>query len=197
MKQKLLPYFISLIMLTLMTPTHGACQALDPEMDRRFPWITFDTLHLNTRYFSSLDIGAHQPLALDTTLLRSNALHCIGKFKFEPSGRHIVYVSGSPRRNQIMLDVLDPQSENLLHLNAANWNYLPGAMESVTNTWILDVDGDGIYEIFVVTILEDFEMPTDESPNISGTKKYCYRWVQGKWEYQEWPGGLELGPLLH
>lgn len=120
----------------------------------------------------------------------------VGYFDFKLDGSLRGYFIVDHEQKRLLLQIADHQQDTvILECEIAKYAYLEGAMKSITNAWIMDFDHDGIFEVFIQTDLEDYEFPTENAPNISGTTQYRYSLVNGKMVYSAWPADLKLGAV--
>ncbi len=195
MNRRLSSYLIMLA-IVITTAATARSQTYRSDYDRYFPRLKFDSLHINisNMQWMGSKIGAHfryVPLKWKRDFVAT-----LGWFPLDAKGRFRGYLLGQREQQNIQLYILDMQEDSLvLDFEVAKYLYLPGTMRSVKNSWVMDTDGDGNMEILTIEQLEDFEMEADGAPNISGTKSFCHRLVNGKMEYQTLPLGMDLGPL--
>ena len=189
-------FWFLLIALVISSAGSVRGQSYRSDYDRYFPALKFKSLHISISGLEWMGskIGSH--FRFVPLKLKRNFYATLGWFPIDASSRYRGYLLGDRERQCIQLYLIDMQKDSLLlSLEVAKYSYLPGAMRSIKNSWLMDTDGDGSMEILTVEHLEDFEMETADAPNISGTKSYCHRLVNGKIEYQSLPAGLTLGPL--
>ncbi len=193
--KRLLSYFLVWFVL-ILSAQDGRAQAPSQAYESYFPLLAFSQLHLcmSKMVWPACKVGTQ--FSFLPAAERNKHFHCIGFFKIDMAGRYRGYLVAEQARNEIFLYVVDKsRKETILGVEVASYTYLMGAMKSVTNCWIMDCDRDMNMDILIHTELEDFEFPTADAPNLSGSKYHRYSLVDGKMEYLVWPDGLELGVM--
>ncbi|MEO9531450.1 MAG: hypothetical protein ABJG68_14195 [Crocinitomicaceae bacterium] len=85
-------------------------------------------------------------------------------------------------RSVVLILILNKKGKMISFFQAASWTHLEGTMEETQNAWIFDEDLDGDLDIVVMSDLVDYELPTEDAPNISGVTALTYRNLLGSFE---------------
>ncbi|MFI5204388.1 MAG: hypothetical protein ACHQF2_07815, partial [Flavobacteriales bacterium] len=84
----------------------------------------------------------------------------------------------------------------IFHMEVASYVYMEATMEQTTNSWITDLNKDGIKDIATKKYLEDFELPDEGAGNISGGESFIHVFRNGKFEYAYWEEEILPGVSL-
>ena len=179
--------------------------------DKCFNEITFDTLHvipkLNSQIFDSVFIEAIVPVKIPDSLcsehLATTNYYSISKFKMDGKGSIMGYLFYEETKvdNDFSIYFLiysKGQMKTLYLSKVATYNTLEGSMETLMNSWIFDIDNDGVKDVATIIRTIDYEYPNELSGNISGIESYTNIYNNGKYVYSYWIDGLlEDEQLIH
>lgn len=162
-----------------------------------FKYVKFDTLHVHAAAFApnsgksipysllrnqklQLDSAAYEALICFPISPDSNILGYLVQQQNQPNQHRTVYMFARNKKS----------GQILLQMEIACYTYLEGTMEQTVNTWITDINGDGHLDLATRKYIRDFEMPTDDAPNITGEEKYTHVFQKWRFYYRTWPAGL-------
>lgn len=179
--------------------------------DSLFQAVTPDTIHLYTGRFileedsvNTAILGQRLPEEFVKTYM--DELPEDGSFatlKFNPDSAknytsYLIFVPRELRQNHTLYlyvwsdslkDFVDDQV-------VASYLYLEGATEQIRNSWVIDLDADGVRDVGQYSQLIDFEWPTPDMPNVTGSEQYSMLFKEGKFDFDIWNGNiLERFPL--
>jgi hypothetical protein len=164
------------------------------------------------RYIRTIDVDGSQAHPISSPCFRkvtsrdlpflsaeaSARNYCLmAKFFLDSLGRYQGYMLQIQDDDRIDLFVIDKMVEKvLLEVTIADHIEILHAMQSTTNSWFMDHNHDNVLDVLVTTKLIDYESETPDAPNISGTKRFCYTFVDGQMVYGEWPESQKYMPLM-
>lgn len=162
-----------------------------------FTYKRFDTLHVHTAVFPE-KAGNTIPYSLlkrQKLMLDSAAYQALICFPMSPDSSIMGYLlqqKNQPNQHRsVYMFVRNTKSgQLLLQMEVACYTYLEGTMEQTVNTWITDVNGDGYLDLATRKYIRDFELPTEDAPNITGEEKYTHVFQKWRFYYRTWPAGL-------
>ncbi|UKN02757.1 hypothetical protein K6119_04410 [Paracrocinitomix mangrovi] len=122
------------------------------------------------------------------SLYKAKAYVGIGKFKFDATSKYQGVVVGIEYSyaysSKIILAVIDKTTNKIVfNTDLAYYSVIEGTAELLQNATICDLDHDGDLDIAVISNTIDYELPTDELPNASGTAGYTYLYENGNLVY--------------
>src|SRR5688572_24368792 len=162
--------------------------------DQYFHLQSFDTLHVHSVGFNqtfSKEIS-FETLKKENVPLDSGTYQAVSRFFMSADKNLTGYLfrelTGSATHQVIHLCIRSEKLKRFIfHIEVASWTAIENTMEQTLNSWILDVNGDGVLDVATKKYLEDFELPTEDAPNISGEEKYIHVFQKGAFEYRAWP----------
>jgi len=163
------------------------------EFDSLFTEILSDSLHLfASGYKCDNNLKKWSGKIIPENLINSNSLNpeatiALGKLYFDNKKEMIGYLIGNNEKTHVFLYVYSKEKkQNIIDFTVASHTFLEGAYEEVTNSWILDVDNNGILDIAVWKRLTDFELPNEYSQNNSKDERFSYLNLGLHFEYDNW-----------
>lgn len=119
--------------------------------------------------------------------LNIEAAVALGKLYFDTDKEMIGYLIGNKEQNSIFMYIYSKEKNQMIDYFTVVSNILmKGAYEEVTNSWILDLDGNGSLDIAVWKRLIDFELSNEYVGNISKDERFSYINLGSHFEYSSW-----------
>ena len=202
-----------LLFFTWALPSHAQVPTGEEmaAFDTLFQQVSPDTIHLYTGRFILEEDSTNTAILgqpLQTSFLRTymDELpegNTFATLKFHPDKDHrftayLIFVPRELRRNHTLYLYVwsDSLKEFVNELVVASYLYLEGATEQIRNSWVMDLDTDGIRDIGHYSQLIDFEWPTPDAPNITGSEQYSMIFKEGEFDFDIWNDDiLEKYPL--
>jgi len=182
--------FILVIIFFFLSQTYFWAQKKPFAFDKHFPEISFDTLHVH------IDLKhQHTKIEIPDKLIKKDAEtehYPAVSFFIDKKRRFKAYLLLSGRKkssskSEVHLIVIKVQNGELIYSNKiAGYEKFEGTYEKWQNAWIADFNKDGSLDIGVYEKLIDFELPTEESENISGDEKYLLIFKNGLFQHRKW-----------
>jgi hypothetical protein len=169
--------------------------------DSYFKETSFDTLRVHPVYFpdsiSSLNktVIPYSVLLNEKIPLDSGAYSPISMFYMNKNKSLLGYlvreiIPGDVNQIIYLLVYSAANNSYIFNREIASYAYMESAFEQTMNSWLADLNNDGYLDIATKKHLIDFEMPTEESENISGGESFIYVYKNGAFEFVYWDEGI-------
>lgn len=157
-----------------------------------------DTLHIFPSMVENYSDNKIIPSILlfnETIFPESDTVFAISSFPMDSAKIHTAYLVGISRESQIgtyLLIYSEKENKFIYDILTSSYNYIESSAEINRNTWIIDANNDKNLDIAVIEDIIDFEFPTKDSPNISGTIFRLYTYSNGEYVNTTWPENFLL-----
>lgn len=141
--------------------------------------------------------GSHIP----NKIVKEFNLDCVdcaalGKISLDPANKFIAYLIGTEQSKIYVLVYAVEQDTFIFQQELAHYERLETAFEKIRNTWIVDLNKDGLLEFAIWEKQLDFEFSNDLAKNQSKEERFVYSLFDNKFTYKEWPLALLKEVLL-
>ncbi|NJO87505.1 MAG: hypothetical protein HC831_00015 [Chloroflexia bacterium] len=161
-------------------------QTFDSKTAGKFLFIAVDTLHVHPDL-----VFKNESIKIKNNKNLEEEFHPAYWFYFDKAKHYNAYLLVSDEKK--MADLIIEQSKTkavVFNETIAIYSLLVGAYEKWQNAWITDFNNDGNLDIGIYNRLIDFELPTEESENISADEKYILLFKDGKFHRKEWDDNI-------
>ncbi len=171
-------------------------QIFDTKTESKFLFINVDTLHIYPNLTHKNEI-----IKIKNHLINKNIeeeFFPSYSFYLDKDSAYKAYLFVSKEKQSVKLIVELSKNKTVIYNDyIAYYAFLEGAYEKWQNAWIADFNNDGNRDIGIYKQLIDFELPTEESENISADEKYLLLFKDGKFNRKEWNNNILIRCQLH
>jgi hypothetical protein len=164
--------------------------------DDLFKMIDFDTLQVYPGIENDLDIILKSNDQISNYLnyeIDSGFYYPLFKIQMDQKDEltgYLILFKGILNNSEIKLYIYSNSENDFIFTQVVSSHILlESAYEETRNSWITDIDKDGILDIAMYYELIDFELPNEFMGNASRSEKYIYQFDGEKYNYQYWQEG--------
>jgi hypothetical protein len=160
-------------------------QTVTEDFDKNFLFTDVDTLHIYSK-ITHRNNTIRFPLK-NLMLFENSEFYPSFHFYMDKEHKYHAYLMVAKGNNFAVLIITENATNKIVFSDIiAKYELLEGAYEKWQNAWIADFNNDTNLDIGIYKQLIDFELPNNESKNISADEKYLLTFNDGKLQRKSW-----------